>query len=234
MGYTILLAEDDREISEIIRLYLESNHYQVIEAVDGEEAWTLFSRESVDLAILDIMMPKLTGYEVLKRIRQTSNIPVIILSAKNENRDKILGLDIGADDYMTKPFEPLEIVARVKSNLRRYYDLGSKGISGARDGQLRVGNLSLDPEKMLVFKEDQPVHLTVTEFRVLHMLMAAPGQIFTRQQLYNQTGGDYLTADEQTMMVHISNLREKIEADPKNPAYIKTVRGAGYKLEKQD
>lgn len=232
MEYTILVAEDDGDIVELMKLYLENDGYRVLSAPDGMAALELVRRERIDLAVLDIMMPRLNGYELTKAIRAQSNLPIIILSAKNADSDKILGLNLGADDYLTKPFNPLEIIARVKSNLRRFYELNPAGASAPGLGtRLCVGGLELDTAALALSKNGEPVALTPMEYKILACLMKAPGRIFTKVQLYEAVNGAYFESDENTMMVHISKLRDKVEDDPKNPRYIKTVRGLGYKIE---
>lgn len=232
MGYTILVAEDDSDIVELIELYLENDGYRVLTAADGVSALELVRREQIDLAVLDIMMPRMNGYELTKAIRAQSNFPIIILSAKNADSDKILGLNLGADDYLTKPFNPLEIIARVKSNLRRFYELNPAGTTAPGSGtRLSVGGLELDPASFSLTKDGVPVALTPMEYKIMACLMKAPGRIFTKVQLYEAANGAYFESDENTMMVHISKLRDKVENDPKNPRYIKTVRGLGYKIE---
>lgn len=188
-------------------------------------------KHDIDLAVVDIMMPRLNGYKLIRAIRERVNIPVIVLSAKAEDSDKIIGLKIGADDYVTKPFNPLEILARIEANLRRYYQLGSDVQSG--QAILRVNDLVLDTEQISLVKDGQSIPLTPTEFKILSKMMREPGRVFTKAQLYDSDGGVMFDSDENTMMVHISRLREKIEDDPKNPTYIITVRGLGYKLEKE-
>lgn len=227
--YKILIAEDDTNIVELLKIYLEKNGYDVICCYDGFEAYQEVEKEEVDLAIFDVMMPKMNGYELTKKVRAISNIPIIILSAKNKDNDKIVGLEYGADDYMTKPFNPNEVVARVKASLRRYYDLNDDEKS-AYD-LINVGELSLDLKKVQLYKKGNPISLTATEYRILSLLMKAPGKIFTKVQIFESINGYYLDSDDNTLMVHISNLRDKIEDDSKNPKYIKTVRGLGYKIE---
>ena len=229
--YKILVAEDDKDIVSVIKLYLENAEYDVITANDGQMALTRIENENPDLAICDIMMPNLSGYEVIKRVRESdNNIPIIILSAKNQDSDKILGLDIGADDYMTKPFNPLEIVAHVRACLRRFYKLG--GSEAASAVLLKAGDLVLDIEKVTVTKNGRDIALTPTEFKILTLLMKNPGRVFTKVQIYEYVNGEYYESDENSLMVHMSKLRDKIEDDNKNPKYIKTVRGLGYKMER--
>ena len=224
MKQTILIAEDEADIRNILRLYLESENYEVLEAADGESAVAAVRNGSPDLVILDIMMPKLDGFAVVRAIRQQSDIPVLILSARNQDNDKILGLNLGADDYIAKPFNALEIVARVKAHLRR---------SGrSRTAVYSAGGLTLNPETCTVTKDGEPVPLTPTEYKLLSVLMRSPGRIFTRVQLSEAINGEYYENDDNTMMVHISKLREKIEDNPRKPARLVTVRGLGYRFEK--
>lgn len=230
MSYKILIAEDDTDIQEVLRLYLENAGFTVIAAENGMRAYELLSREMPDLAIFDIMMPELNGFELTKKVRVTSSIPIIILSAMNADSDKILGLDIGADDYITKPFNPLEVVARVQSNLRRKYKLDNGNDKSSE--LLCVGELVLDTKKFTLQKNDEDIQLTPTEFKILSTLMEKPGRVFTKAQIYERINGEYFENDDNTMMVHISKLREKLGDDSKNPKYLKTVRGLGYKIEK--
>lgn len=235
MNHTILIAEDDQDITELVKLYLESSGYRVLTAPDGAAAYELIQTESIDLAVLDIMMPRMNGYELTKAIRSRSNMPIIILSAKNTDNDKILGLELGADDYLSKPFNPLEIIARVKANLRRFYELNPCTTPPAvADTQLVAGPLTLDTSALTLTKNGVPIPLTPTEYKILACLMKAPGRIFTKVQLYESVNGAYFESDENTMMVHISKLRDKVEDDPKNPCLIKTVRGLGYKIESME
>ena len=229
MPETILIAEDDKDIQEILKLYLDNAGFRVLCASDGGEAYEKICSEHPDLALVDIMMPGINGFELTKRVRTKSNIPIIIISAMNADSDKILGLDIGADDYITKPFNPLEVVARVKSNLRRFYQLDNGQPNGS--DILRVGALILDPKKISVTKEGEEIALTPTEFKILMMLMEHPGRVFTKMQIYERINGEYFESDDNTMMVHISKLRDKIGDDSKNPVYLKTIRGLGYKIE---
>lgn len=227
MAYTILIAEDDQDITNLVKLYLESSGYRVLCAPDGAAALELARTQHVDMAVLDIMMPRMNGYELTRSLRAMSRMPILILSAKNADSDKILGLELGADDYLTKPFNPLEIIARVKANLRRFYQLNpAQGPEGPAAGPLR-----LDPGALQVLKNGQPIALTPTEYKILACLMSAPGRIFTKVQLYEAVSGAYFESDENTMMVHISKLRDKIEDDPRRPRFIITVRGLGYKIE---
>lgn len=231
MAFNILVAEDDEDIVKLIRLYLENEGFNVLWAKDGAEAYEVFLSEHVDLALLDIMMPKMSGFEVTKKIRQKSNVPIVILSAAQLDSDKILGLNLGADDYLVKPFNPLELIARINANLRRFYKLGS-GESLSDTGKINLGELTLDTHMLTLEKCGKPISLTATEYKILVMLMKSPGRVFTKMQIYEEVNGDCYLGDDNTMMVHISNLRDKIEDDPKNPKYIKTIRGLGYKIEK--
>lgn len=231
--YTILVAEDDEDIRSFLKLYLESSGFRVILAEDGRKAMREIEKEPVDLALLDIMMPGLDGYQVLEKIRDITNIPVVFLTAKDQDHHKILGLNLGADSYLTKPFNPLEVVAHVQANLRRFYKLGAAARQES-ERILTVGGLRLDLERMKLEKDGRPVELTPMEFRILTRLMRAPGRVFTKAQLYDSISSGYSESDDRTMMVHISKLREKLEEDSKNPSYIKTVRGLGYKIEYKD
>jgi DNA-binding response OmpR family regulator len=227
MNYTILIADDEKEIRELLKLYLENEQYQVVEAEDGQQALDILRREKIDLCILDIMMPKVDGYRVLRELRKDNNIPVIILSAKDADSEKILGLNLGADDYIGKPFNPLEAVARINSNLRRFYSLGT---SAGVQHHIQVRDLTLDPEGCELRRGDQVIDLTSVEYRIMELFMKHPGKVFTKQQIYEYGWGEaYIVADN-NIMVCISKLRDKLDEDP--AAYIKTIRGLGYRLEK--
>lgn len=223
MKQKILIAEDEADIRNILRLYLESEGFQVIEAGDGQEALDAVREARPDLAILDVMMPRLDGLAVTRALRQYSDMPILILSAKSQDNDKILGLNLGADDYISKPFNPLEVVARVKAQLRRREHRFSPVIS--------LGALSLNTETCSLTKDGEPVLLTPTEYRLLSVLMRSPGRIFTKVQLSEAINGQYFENDDNTIMVHISKLRDKIEDDPRHPQRLVTVRGLGYKFE---
>ena len=231
MNFNVLIAEDDEDIVKLLKLYLENEGFDVKWAKDGVEACEIFDKEKINLAIVDIMMPRMNGYELTKYIRNKSNIPIIILSAAQLDSDKILGLNLGADDYMVKPFNPLELIARINAHLRRFYKLGN--VQEKMDNKITIGELTLDTETLTLEKNGEPVNLTATEYKILALLMKSPGRVFTKMQIYEEVNGDYYATDDNTMMVHISNLRDKIEQDPKNPRYIKTVRGLGYKIERQ-
>ena len=215
MGYRILIADDEAEIRDLLRLYLEKDGYEVLEAADGLETMESVKRENPDLLLLDIMMPGLDGYRVLRNIRETNNIPVIMLSAKGTNTDKILGLDLGADDYITKPFEPLEAVARVNSNIRRFYSLGAGADLHKKVKELRTGDLCLDSEACLVYRGDEVIELTSIEFKILQLFMEEPGKVFTKQQIYERAWGDEYMASDNSVMVGISKLRTKLEHNGK-------------------
>lgn len=227
--YTVLIAEDDKDIVEILTLYLGNEGYNVLSAFDGQEAYKIAESNKIDFAILDIMMPLMNGYDLTKKLREKYNMPILILSAKNTDSDKILGLNLGADDYIAKPFNPLEIVARVNSGIRRFYKLNP---SQNDSDILKVGDLELDTESIVLKKSGKEISLTATEFKILQMLMKNPGKVFTKVQIYEKINGEYFESDDNTMMVHMSKLRDKIEDDSKNPKYIKTIRGLGYKMEK--
>lgn len=230
MGYKILIADDEAEIRDVLHLYLEKDGYEVVEAADGVEAMEKIKKEQPDLAILDIMMPGLDGYRVLRNIRENNNIPVIMLSAKDTDADKILGLDLGADDYITKPFGPLEVVARVNSNIRRFYSLGAGGDRKKAVKELTVQDLRLDLEACLLYRGEEPIELTSVEFRIMQLFMEEPGKVFTKQQIYERGWDDEYLVSDNNIMVCISKLRAKLEHGGRE--YIKTIRGLGYRLEK--
>ncbi len=233
MKYKILVVEDDKDIAEVIRLYLENEGFEVIQAQDGLTGYEMMRSENVNLAVVDIMLPRLNGYDLVRKVRENSNIPLLILSAKNLDSDKILGLNLGADDYMTKPFNPLELVARVKSNIRRYYSLGSRQEKEEKEERTwQVGELVLDEDAVTLTKGGVPVIITPTEYKMLALFMKSPGKVFTKQQIYQEVNGECYVNDDNTLMVHISNLRDKIEDNPREPKYIKNIRGIGYKIEK--
>ena len=230
MPYTILIAEDDADIRELLRLYLESSGHRILTAADGQEAWDMLSTQTVHLAVLDVMMPRLDGFSLVRRLREVSTIPVLILSAKDQDADKILGLNLGADDYMTKPFNPLEIVARVQAALRRTYQLDAEQ---KPDTRLTIGDLLLDTETLTLQKAGKEIILTPSEYKILALLMRSPGRVYTKSQICEAINGEFYENYENAITVHISHLREKIEDDAKTPRYIKNVRGIGYRIEKQ-
>lgn len=228
---TILVCDDDKEIVEAISIYLKQEGYQVVPAYNGKEALELMKTEEIHLIILDIMMPELDGIHALLKLRETSSIPVILLSAKSEDVDKILGLNVGADDYVTKPFNPLELVARVKSQLRRYTKLG--GMEIADNNVLVNGAIALDRDQKQVTVEGEPVKLTPTEFKILQLFMENIGTVFSSAQIYERIWEEDAYATDNIVSVHIRRIREKIEINPKNPDYIKVMWGVGYRMEKK-
>ncbi|MBD5552106.1 MAG: response regulator transcription factor [Lachnospiraceae bacterium] len=232
MAYKILIADDEAEIRDLLRLYLEKDEYEVFEAADGIEALAILKQEEIDLAILDIMMPGPDGYRVLHNIRENSNIPVILLSAKTSDSDRILGLDLGADDYITKPFVPLEAVARVHSSLRRFYDLGGGKNRKTDNGFLETKTLKLDLKSCLLYRKDEKITLTSVEFRIMKLFMENPGKVFTKQQLFEQGWGETYMLSDSNVMVCISKLRAKL--DYGEVEYIRTIRGLGYRLEDEE
>ena len=232
MAYKILIADDEAEIRDVLRLYLEKDGYEVIEAADGMEALEVMKRDKPDLAVLDIMMPGVDGYRVLRNLRETSNIPVIILSARSSDSDKILGLDLGADDYIVKPFVPLEAVARVNSNIRRFYALGAGNSQVSHGRELCAGELKLDLESCLLYRGEEPIELTSVEFKIMKLFMENPGKVFTKQQLFEQGWGETYMLSDNNVMVCISKLRAKLDHDGRE--YITTLRGLGYRLEKDN
>ena len=229
MGDRILVADDEAEIRELLRLYLEKEGYEVLEASDGEQALLLL-QECGDIAmlILDIMMPKKDGFHVLKELRERSNLPVIILSAKTADNDKILGLDLGADDYIAKPFNPLEAVARINSNIRRFYSLGAKDSQIVKK-VLQVQDLTLDLEGCILRRGKEVIELSSTEYRLMELFMGNPGKIYTKQQIYEYGWQEAYFIADNNIMVCISKLRAKLSDD--NNRYIRTVRGLGYRFE---
>lgn len=228
----ILIAEDEKDIRSLLKLQLEQEGYAVFAAKDGVEALEIIGNLSIHLAILDVMMPRLDGFNLLRKIRQTSNIPVIFLTARGDEMDKILGLGIGADDYLVKPFSMAELVARVGAQLRRNLEYSSKKIEPFT--QLKYGKLCLDIDACCVYKEGVLVELNAKEYLLLKYLMENPERVYTKKQLYKAVWDEDIYYDDNTIMVHISHIRNKIETDPKNPEYIKTIRGIGYKIHKQD
>ena len=232
--YNILICDDDRDIVSALDIYLTSEGYHTIAAYDGAQAVKAVEENDVHLILMDVMMPNLDGIRATARLRERSNVPIILLTAKSEDADKVLGLNIGADDYVTKPFNPMEVMARVKSQLRRYTLLGGKeGTPGAADdGLLKNGGVALDDAAKTVTVDGEPVNLTPIEFNILRLLLQHPGQVFSTAQIYEQVWNDPAYGSENTVAVHIRHLREKIEIDPANPRYIKVVWGLGYKMEK--
>lgn len=228
----ILVCDDDKEIVEAIEIYLTQDGHQVLEAYDGIEAVEILKKESVDLLIMDIMMPRMDGIRATLKIREKHNIPIIILSAKSEDADRILGLNIGADDYITKPFNPLELVARVKSHLRRYMQLGSTAIKES-EAIYTVGGLAINDDLKEVTVDGEPVKLTPIEYNILLLLVKHQGKVFSIDQIYENIWNENVVGVDNTVAVHIRHIREKIEINPKEPRYLKVVWGVGYKIEKQ-
>ena len=229
MAYKILIAEDDRDIIELLALYLGGEGFEILAAENGRDALAIAQKEDISAALVDIMMPVMNGFEFIKQLRTFSQIPVIVLSARDLDQDRILGLNIGADAYLTKPFNPLEVVAYVKSAIRRWEN--SKVRVEEDAGKVVIGELELDQERFTLRKNGVPVQLTSSELKIIAKMMKAPERVFTKAQLYECINGEFYNSDDNTMMVHISNLRAKIEDDPSHPRYIKTVRGLGYKIE---
>ncbi|MDD6072575.1 MAG: response regulator transcription factor [Clostridiales bacterium] len=228
---TILVCDDDKEIVEAISIYLKQEGYDVIPAYNGIEALELVKEKEIHLIILDIMMPELDGIHALLKLREKSSIPVILLSAKSEDVDKILGLNVGADDYVTKPFNPLELVARVKSQLRRYTKFGGMEME---DSNLLVnGSITMDREQKIVTVDGENVRLTPTEFKIMQLFMENPGVVFSSAQIYERVWDEDAYSTENIVSVHIRRIREKVEIDPKNPDYIKVMWGVGYRMEKK-
>ena len=227
----ILVCDDDREIVDAIEIYLSQDGYKIYKAYDGEQAIQILDKEDIHLLIMDIMMPRLDGIRATLKIREYSSIPIIILSAKSEDTDKILGLNIGADDYICKPFNPLELVARVKSNLRRYTSLGS--LTGENKAIYQVGGLILNDDTKQVTVDDEPVKMTPIEYNILLLLMKTQGRVFSINQLYESIWNEDAIGADNTVAVHIRHIREKIEINPKEPRYLKVVWGVGYKIDKE-
>ncbi|MCR5507872.1 MAG: response regulator transcription factor [Lachnospiraceae bacterium] len=227
MKHKILIVDDEPEIRNFLRLYLENEGYEALEAGNADEAFGYIKEGQVSLCLLDVMLPGMDGFHILKKIREMSNMPVIILSAKDTDADKILGLNLGADDYLAKPFNPLEAVARVNSNIRRFYSLGAKEV---KEETVKVRDLELDPESCTLKKNGETIELTPVEYKLMELFMKHPGKVFTKQQIYEHGwGDDYLVADN-NIMVCISKLRQKLNDD--GGEYIKTLRGLGYRFEK--
>ena len=228
----ILVCDDDREIVEAISIYLSGEGYEILKAYDGTEALEIMEKTPVDLLIVDVMMPGLDGIQTTLRIREEHNIPIIMLSAKSEDYDKITGLNVGADDYMTKPFNPLELTARVRSQLRRYNQLGSAA-GAAPSKVIRCGGLEIDDEAKTVTVDGEQVSLTPLEYGILKLLASNAGRVFSIDEIYEKVWKEEAYSADNTVAVHIRRIREKIEIDPKNPRYLKVVWGVGYKVEKQ-
>ena len=227
----VLVCDDDKEIVEAIDIYLTQEGYEVFKAYDGQEALEVLKKESVDLLVIDVMMPRLDGIRATLKIREENNIPIIILSAKSEDADKILGLNVGADDYVTKPFNPLELVARVKTQLRRYTQLGSTA-QPAGEKIYATGGLMINDDLKEVTVDGEPVKLTPIEYNILLLLVRNQGKVFSIDQIYENIWNEDAIGVDNTVAVHIRHIREKIEINPKEPRYLKVVWGVGYKVEK--
>ncbi len=228
--YNILVCDDDKAIVDSISIYLENEGYKVYSASNGIEALTVAENTDLHCIIMDIMMPEMDGMTATSKLRQNKNIPIILLSAKSEDTDKIAGLSFGADDYVTKPFNPLELVARVKSQIRRYTSLGSLDI---KDTILKSGGLELDTEAKTVTVDGEPIKVTATEYKILLYLMENMGHVLSTNQIYEAVWNEEAFSTEKTVTVHIRRIREKIEINPKDPKYIKVVWGIGYKIDKE-
>lgn len=227
---TVLVVDDDREIVESIAIFLQADGYLVRKVYNGLEALDIVMTENVHLIILDIMMPELDGIKTLLKVRESKNLPIILLSAKSEDADKILGLTAGADDYITKPFNPSELVARVKSQLRRYTQLGAMQI---KETQIVIRGLVLDTESKSVTVDGEAVRLTPLEYKILELLCRHPGRVFSTEEIYRQVWNDDIVSDN-AIAVHVRHIREKIEINPKEPRYLKVVWGVGYKIERSE
>lgn len=231
--YNILIVEDEKEIAMAIEVYLSNQGYKVFKAYNGLEGLELLEKENIHLAIVDMMMPKMNGTEFIMKVRQNYSFPIIVLSAKSEDMDKILGLNIGADDYITKPFKPLELLARVNSQLRRYTKyLNMAGSNAKEENVYSIGGLELNVDTREVILDGNLVKTTPSEFKILQLLMKNPGRVFSADEIYERVWNEQ-AINTDTIMVHIRNIREKIEVNPKNPRYLKVVWGVGYKIEKQ-
>ena len=229
---TILVVDDDREIVRVIAKLLELEGYQILKAYDGVEALEMLEKHTVHLILLDVMMPRMNGLSAVMKIRETQNIPIIIMSAKTEESDKIIGLSMGADDYVSKPFSTEELVARVKAQLRRYMTLGSALDSQNDNEEIVLGDLILNKDQKQMYVNGEEVRLTATEYKIVELFMSNPGTVFSAEEIYSRVWHEDAYAVENTVMVHIRRIREKIEIDPKNPKYLKVVWGIGYKMEK--
>lgn len=231
--YNILIVEDEKEIAVAIEIYLTNQGYKVFKAYNGLEGLEVLEKENIHLAIVDMMMPKMDGTEFIMKVRQNYTFPIIVLSAKSEDMDKILGLNIGADDYVTKPFKPLELLARVNSQLRRYTKyLNIAGSNNTEENVYSIGGLELNVDTREVILDGNLIKTTPSEFKILKLLMKNPGRVFSSDEIYERVWNEQ-AVNTDTIMVHVRNIREKIEVNPKNPRYLKVVWGVGYKIEKQ-
>ncbi len=231
--YNILIVEDDKEIRDGIEIFLKSQNYNVYKAADGVEGLEVIEREEIHLAIVDIMMPRMDGVTMTIKLREKYEFPVIMLSAKSEETDKVIGLNIGADDYVTKPFSPLELMARVNSQLRRYTKFMNKSSVEVTNDRVHViGGLELNEDTVEVFVDGNPVKITPIEFKILALLIRTPGRVYSAEEIYERVWNEK-AINTDTIMVHVRNIRDKIEINPKEPKYLKVVWGVGYKIEKQ-
>ncbi len=229
----VLIVEDDKEIREGVEIYLKSQGYQVFQAADGVEGLEMIEREEIHLAIVDVMMPRMDGIQMTIKLREKYDFPVIFLSAKSEEVDKIMGLNMGADDYVTKPFTPMELLARVNSQLRRYRKFAEKlNQREAPSNVYTIGGLEINEDTVEVTVDGEPVKMTPTEYKILLLLMKNPGRVFSAEEIYERVWNER-AVNTDTIMVHVRNIREKIEINPKEPKYLKVVWGVGYKIEKQ-
>lgn len=226
--YSILVCDDELDIVSALKIYLTADGYNVIEAYTGKEALTAIEKSEIHLVLMDIMMPEMDGITAMAKIRERTNLPVILLTAKGEDTDKILGLNVGADDYITKPFNPVEVLARVRSQLRRYMQLGGGQV---QPRQLVIGGIILDDEAKSVTLDGETVSLTPTEYDILKLFMQNPGKVFSPKEIYRKVKNDEPVGAEGTIAVHIRHLREKLEIDPSDPRYLRVVWGKGYKME---
>ena len=224
--YKILICDDEKDIVNALKIYLKPEGYHLLEAYSGLEAVQLLQREEIHLVLLDVMMPQMDGITATARIREFSNVPIILLTAKSETEDKVLGLNVGADDYITKPFVPVEVLARVRSQLRRYAQLGN-----CRAGALTVGGIEMDDSSKTVTVDGEPVSLTPIEYGILKLLLQNPGKVYSTKTIYREVWQEAPMGSENAVAVHIRHLREKIEINPSEPRYVKVVWGQGYKVE---
>ena len=227
--YNILVCDDEKDIVSALKIYLSADGYQIYEAYTGNEALEVIRRVDIHLVLMDIMMPEMDGISAMVKIRENSNVPVILLTAKSEDNDKVLGLMVGADDYITKPFNPVEVQARVKSQLRRYMQLGGGNMAPKT---LVIGGIELDDARKLVTLDGEEISLTPTEYDILKFLMQHPGEVYSPRQIYQRVWEDAPYGSENTVAVHIRHLREKLEYNPAEPRYLKVVWGQGYKIER--
>lgn len=227
--YNILICDDEPDIVSALKIYLSGDEYNIFTASNGKEVLHILGKEDIHLVLMDIMMPEMDGISALVKLREKYNVPVILLTAKSEDTDKILGLNVGADDYITKPFNPVDVLARVRSQVRRYTQLGSK--PEAKESVLRVGNLEMDDRTKTVLRDGEQVNLTPTEYEILKLFMEHPGQVFSPKEIYRIVWSDSPYGAENTVAVHIRHLREKLEYNPAEPRYLKVVWGQGYKID---